>query len=119
MKNFTYDDELYHYGVKGMKWHKRKDSGKNSEGSGNFSKYSRDTRNRHAHAGDYDPKRSGEHSPSKRTSPKNKSEKSYDKSSRKYRNYDARAERKRRNKVTAAKALLRIGMMNMKRSGNK
>ena len=24
MKNFTYDDELCHYGVKGMKWHKRK-----------------------------------------------------------------------------------------------
>lgn len=24
MKNFTYDDELYHYGVKGMKWRRRK-----------------------------------------------------------------------------------------------
>lgn len=37
MKNFTYDDELYHYGVKGMKWRRHKDadddSAKNSEGS--------------------------------------------------------------------------------------
>lgn len=31
MKNFTYNDELYHYGVKGMKWKKHKFKTKNEE----------------------------------------------------------------------------------------
>ena len=31
MKNFTYNNELYHYGVKGMKWKKHKFKTKNEE----------------------------------------------------------------------------------------
>jgi hypothetical protein len=31
MKNFTYNDELYHYGVKGMKWKKHKFKTKDEE----------------------------------------------------------------------------------------
>lgn len=43
MKNFTYDDELYHYGVKGMRWRHRRAGrkplggeivGKDSKGAG-------------------------------------------------------------------------------------